>query len=165
MKLRIHTHTSTVQPLKLGNGKIISSHSLLITDYLSMQALNLIHIDLLEMLYHRPIPWKCLWAHDINLIRMCHFNRKMMQQSSHEINTKIMFTRFDIWACKLFVKLILDTWNISGWRHQMGTFSALLAICAGNSPVTGEVPTQRPVTRKFEVFSDLRPNKRLRRQW
>ena len=28
------------------------------------------------------------------------------------------------------------------WRHQMETFSALLAICAGNSPVTGEFPTQ-----------------------
>ena len=31
------------------------------------------------------------------------------------------------------------------WRHQMETFSALLAICAGNSPVPGEFPTQRPV--------------------
>ena len=28
------------------------------------------------------------------------------------------------------------------WRHQMETFSALLAICAGNSPVTGEFPSQ-----------------------
>ena len=27
----------------------------------------------------------------------------------------------------------------------METFSALLAICAGTSPVTGELPTQRPV--------------------
>ena len=27
----------------------------------------------------------------------------------------------------------------------METFSALLAICAGNSPVTGEFPAQRPV--------------------
>ena len=26
----------------------------------------------------------------------------------------------------------------SWWRHQMQTFSALLAICAGNSPVNGE---------------------------
>ena len=25
------------------------------------------------------------------------------------------------------------------WRHQMETFSALLAICAGNSPVPGRV--------------------------
>ena len=32
------------------------------------------------------------------------------------------------------------------WRHEMETFSALLAICAGNSPVTGEFPAQRPVT-------------------
>ena len=27
------------------------------------------------------------------------------------------------------------------WNHQTETFSALLAICAGNSPVTGEFPT------------------------
>ena len=34
---------------------------------------------------------------------------------------------------------------LSWWRHQMETASALLAICAGNSPVPGEFPTQRPV--------------------
>ena len=28
------------------------------------------------------------------------------------------------------------------WRHQMETFYAILALCAGNSPVTGEFPTQ-----------------------
>ena len=43
----------------------------------------------------------------------------------------------------------------------METFSALLAICAGNSPVPGEFPTQRPVTRSFDVSFDLRLNKRL----
>ena len=37
----------------------------------------------------------------------------------------------------------------------MKTFSALLAICAGNSPVTGEFPTQRPVMWSFDVFFDL----------
>ena len=47
----------------------------------------------------------------------------------------------------------------------METFSALLAICAGNSPVPGEFPTQRPVTRSFDVFFDLRLNKRLNKQW
>ena len=50
------------------------------------------------------------------------------------------------------------------WRHQMETFSTLLAICAGNSPVPGEFPTQRPVTRSFDVFLDLRLNKRLSKQ-
>ena len=46
----------------------------------------------------------------------------------------------------------------------METFSALLAICAGNSPVPGEFPTQRPVTRSFDVFFDLRLNKRSNKQ-
>ena len=44
---------------------------------------------------------------------------------------------------------------LAWWRHQMETFSALLAICAGNSPVTGEFHAQRPVTRIFDFFSDL----------
>ena len=47
-------------------------------------------------------------------------------------------------------------WRISWWRYQMETFSALLALCMGNSLVTGEFPTQRPVTRSFDVFFDLR---------
>ena len=54
-------------------------------------------------------------------------------------------------------------WN-SWWRHPMETFSALLAICAGNSPVPGEFPTQRPVTQSFDVFFNLRLNKRLSKQ-
>ena len=53
-----------------------------------------------------------------------------------------------------------DAW----WRHQMETFSALLAICVGNSPVPGEFPAQRPVTRSSDVFLDLRLNKRLSKQ-
>ena len=54
----------------------------------------------------------------------------------------------------------VTTW----WRHQMETFSALLALCVGNSPVTGEFPSQRPVTRSFDVFFDLCLNKRLSKQ-
>ena len=46
------------------------------------------------------------------------------------------------------------------WRHQMETFSALLAICARNSPF----PAQRPVTQSFDVFFVLRLNKRLSKQ-
>ena len=43
----------------------------------------------------------------------------------------------------------------------METFPALLALCAGNSPVSGEFPAQRPVTRSFDVFFDLHLIKRL----
>ena len=50
------------------------------------------------------------------------------------------------------------------WRHQMETFSAVLALCAGNSSMTGEFPAQRPMTRSFDVFFDLSLNKRLSKQ-
>ena len=55
------------------------------------------------------------------------------------------------------------------WRHQIETFSALLALCERNRPATGGFPSQRPVTRSFDVFFDQRLNKRLskqsRRRW
>ena len=54
--------------------------------------------------------------------------------------------------------------SVTWWRHQMETFSVLLALCAGNSPGTGEFPAQRSVTRSFDVFFDLRLNKRLSKQ-
>ena len=88
---------------------------------------------------------------------------------------------------------VVDTFVLDqSWRHQMETVSTLLAFCtgnspvtaqrpvtqsfdddnilrvtglwAGNSPVTGEFSSQRPVTRSFDVFFDLRLNKRLRKQ-
>ena len=62
--------------------------------------------------------------------------------------------------CSTTAELFIVSW----WRHQMETFSALLALCAGNSPVTGEFPAQRPATRSFDVFFDLRLNKRLSKQ-
>ena len=52
----------------------------------------------------------------------------------------------------------------SRWCHQTATFSLLLALCAGNSPVTGELPSQRPVMRSFDVFFDLCLNKQLSKQ-
>ena len=55
-----------------------------------------------------------------------------------------------------------ETWT--WWRHQMETFSALLAVCAGNSLLTGEFPSQRPVTRSIDVFFGLRLNERLSKQ-
>ena len=57
-----------------------------------------------------------------------------------------------------------ESWIFAWWLHQMETFSALLAICAGNLLVSGEFPSQRPVTRGFDVFFDLCLNKRLNEQ-
>ena len=57
-------------------------------------------------------------------------------------------------------RIDVSTW----WRHQMETFSALLALCAGNSPVSGEFPSQRSVMRSFDVFLGLRLNNWLSKQ-
>ena len=53
-----------------------------------------------------------------------------------------------------------DMVKYTKWKH----FSALLALSVGNSPVTGEFPSQRPVTPSLEFFN-LPLNKRLSKQW
>ena len=60
----------------------------------------------------------------------------------------------------------LDEWRpiLLWWSHQMETYTLLLALRAGNSPVTGGFPSQRPVTRTFDVFFDLCRNTRLSKQ-
>ena len=47
----------------------------------------------------------------------------------------------------------------------METCSALLTLCAGNSPATNEFPAQRPVTRSFDVFLDKRLSKQSWGWW
>ena len=72
-----------------------------------------------------------------------------------------------IWQTVMCLVVAGDVWcrrSLSWWRHQTETFAALLALLAVNSPVTGEFPAQRPVTRNFDVFFDLRLNKRLSKQ-
>ena len=66
------------------------------------------------------------------------------------------------WLLRFVVGLVTrsKTW----WRHQMETFPVLLAICVGNSLVNDELASQRPVMRSFDVFFDLRLNKRLSKQ-
>ena len=84
--------------------------------------------------------------------------KKKIREPLHpwtEISDKHFITHFE--HPMFYITIGYPSW----WSHQMETFSALLAICAGNSPVPGEFPTQRPVTRSFDVFFDLRLNLRL----
>ena len=85
--------------------------------------------------------------------------RQVMQICPQTVAAATLLNRWDntyhgLWASDSM------TW----WRHQVETFSALLALCAGNSTVTGEFPSQRSVTRSFDVFFDLRLDKRLSKQ-
>ena len=50
------------------------------------------------------------------------------------------------------------------WRHELETFSALLALYEEGPPVTGGFPSKRPVTQNFDVFFDMRLNKQLSKQ-
>ena len=77
------------------------------------------------------------------------------------------FSKFISWA--YFIKTLSQNWRFwsismvdrllrapsTWWRHQMETFFALLTFCAGNSPVSGEFLTQRPLKQSFDVFFDL----------
>ena len=55
-------------------------------------------------------------------------------------------------------------WNvfIAWWRHQIDAISAVSTLW--NPPVADGFPSHRPVTRNFDVFVDVRVNKRLRKQ-
>ena len=54
--------------------------------------------------------------------------------------------------------------DIIKWKHFPRYWPFVRGI--HRSPVkTGEFPAQRPVTRSFDVFFDLHPNKRLCKQW
>ena len=79
--------------------------------------------------------------------------------AAQEISSPGLYSDWRFWMTR-FRTPSAKTW----WRHEMERFSALLAICAGNSPVPGEFPTQRLMTQSFDVYFDLRPIKRLSKQ-
>ena len=95
-----------------------------------------------------------------------HRTLSLLQQPVSPLRWQTEYCRNNVLVCVSANQCEVNIGHISKswWRHQMGTFSALLAICAGNSPAPGEFPTQRPVTRSFDVFFDLRLNKRLSKQ-
>ena len=68
-------------------------------------------------------------------------------------------TEFELQLKHFVSRLILYHYDVIKWKHLPRYW---MALCAGNSPVTGEFPSQRPVTRSFDVFFDLRLNKGLK---
>ena len=93
-------------------------------------------------------------------------------QSNNNQTPKLILTHITICAGAI-VSISIDqisfvirreTLKAAWWGHKIETFCALLAICAGNSPVTGEFTPQRPVTRSFDVFFHLCLNERLSKQ-
>ena len=96
---------------------------------------------------------KRYWHKSYILVFNCTFARISM--NSNEVNR---LSNYDAapricYVSDLSSKLVLVA-DYAWWRHQMETFS----------PVPGEFPAQRPVTRSFDVLFDLPLNKRLSKQ-
>ena len=83
-----------------------------------------------------------------------------------KFHTCIKIIVYSFYEVMLFCKLLckLNGFFVFSWCHQMETLSMLLAICTGNSPISGEFSAQRPVTRALMFFFDLSLNKRLSKQ-
>ena len=77
--------------------------------------------------------------------RVCRCDDRSIPVTVHPLNLFLLFS----------VECLSLLESDSRWRHQIETFSALRALCAGNSPVIGEFNAQRPVTRSFDFFFDL----------
>ena len=105
-------------------------------------------------------------------IHLITISKKVLKISVHKTSLKItfrtaaasiLFISFNIISAALAIIPICDLYTASEasiMTSSMWAFSALLAICAGNSPVSGEFSAQRPVARSIDVFFDLRLNER-----
>ena len=61
-----------------------------------------------------------------------------------------------VWASPHLYIFLIELETLSAWRrHQMETFSALLALWEGSPLVTGGLPSQRPAAWSFEIFSRI----------
>ena len=75
---------------------------------------------------------RCRWFHMAFMWRDCC---KYYQNAGHICRCVLSMS---VYACTCMCTCsIMKSWDGTWWRHQMETVSALLAICAGNSPVTG----------------------------
>ena len=91
---------------------------------------------------------------------------KFWLPTATEISGAVSDQNFVVLLLRISPSNLFMRWFVkrSRWRYQMATFSTLHAVCAGNPSVTGEFSAQRTMARSFDVFFDLRLNKRLRKQ-
>ena len=107
---------------------------------------------------HHSISWMLPWHMLIILSR--YIDLTQFHRVSHtpvEAFTDALHSHNDIQIVAIGPWKSVGTWR----RHYMETLSMLLAICAGNYLIAGELSSQRAVTSSFDVF----PNKRFTKQW
>ena len=98
----------------------------------------------------------------IGCTESCHFDnfrrRQWRKFCQNDISVSVIPFYVNMYAFvnKRYKSFTVEYSSSSWLSHQMEAFSVLLPFCARNSSVTGEFPRQRPVTRSFDVFFDLR---------
>ena len=108
-------------------------------------------------------PWKSTYIGQLNTDGPCYIFTFAKYSNGNPPPSKWL-GEFWLYHCISPLACFLLCGACGMMTSSMETFSALLALCAGNSPVTGEIPAQRPVTRSFDIFFYLRLNKRLSKQ-
>ena len=86
---------------------------------------------------------------DLGKINQCETTKRLKQTKQN----KTEHTHNQVRTVSAINWMARDLSSPTWWSNQMETFSALLAIAEGNSPVIGEFLPQRPVTWNFEFFS------------
>ena len=123
-------------------------------------------------MYNVDVRWEniCWWLHNKETRIIMKWNLILVRDM---IMIMIMIKTTTMMMMQQHARILIQGYRyresytgrmVSSWWRQMETFSALLDLCAGNSPVPGEFPAQRPVTWSFDIFFDLRLNKRLSKQ-
>ena len=123
----------------------------------------IVYSGILEQRWETCKPIHDLWKYPWYILVLIKLNLQFRSPASHRTVKSPTMVIFDDTQHLIAVP---RRWcrRHKWWRHQMDTFSASQALCAGKSPVTGEFPSQRSGTRSFDVFYDLRLNKRLSKQ-
>ena len=95
------------------------------------------------------------WLYNNYILPYMKFDSK-----THKYCTKGI--SFKTWFHNNFTSYMYNVYTIA--HDDVIKMEALLALCAVNSPITGEFPSQRSVMRSFDVFFDLCLDKRLSKQ-
>ena len=100
-------------------------------------------------------------GHNCFRLNCTHAFKKGFSHQVHVVCQVHVLSKCDPYPCLLSATV---HYYVDSNGHKMETILALLPLCAGNSPVTGEFLSQRPVARSFDACFDLRLNKRLSKQ-
>ena len=145
-----------------------------------------------SQLYKEPVMWKSFPGHYLmtrcRVTYICHWNGSSSVQVLVCRLLQMIFSNIFLWnkirvlgfSNESALLILHATGRTSAevccqWSSYHGNSYLIMTssngiifrvtgLCAGNPPVTCEFPPQRPVTRSFNVFFDLRLNKRLSKQ-